>query len=170
MNIFEFLDTPYKNISTERSLMHYASQYYDPEKAHEYYMEHRKLKGRENTSVPDTGTGGGSSGKDSGGGAASSQATSSVSNKSSFEEEYERYMFQQNKRIARLQSRLSGLSKEARMLLKDEITAEIDAIREENMNKKYELKAKYGKGSGSGSSGKSALAEKSAAAFKAKWG
>lgn len=27
-------------------LKHYASPYYDPVKAHEYYMEHRKLKGR----------------------------------------------------------------------------------------------------------------------------
>ena len=27
-------------------LQHYASEYYDPVKAHEYYMQHRKLKGR----------------------------------------------------------------------------------------------------------------------------
>ena len=26
--------------------MAYSSQYYDPQKAHEYYMKHRKLKGR----------------------------------------------------------------------------------------------------------------------------
>lgn len=31
-------------------LMHYASKYYDPVKAHEYYMEHRKLVGRRKTS------------------------------------------------------------------------------------------------------------------------
>lgn len=29
----------------ENSLSHYASQYYDPAKAHEYYMKNRKLKG-----------------------------------------------------------------------------------------------------------------------------
>lgn len=28
------------------ALMHYASEYYDPEKAHQYYEEHKKLKGR----------------------------------------------------------------------------------------------------------------------------
>lgn len=28
------------------SLMHYASKYYDPVKAHEYYMQNRELKGR----------------------------------------------------------------------------------------------------------------------------
>lgn len=31
-------------------LMHYASPYYNPEKAHEYYMAHRKLVGRKSTS------------------------------------------------------------------------------------------------------------------------
>lgn len=36
--------------------MAYASQYYDPVKAHEYYMKHRKLKGRKSTSgLNDTG-------------------------------------------------------------------------------------------------------------------
>lgn len=34
-------------------LYHYASQYYDPVKAHEYYMEHRELKGR-STGMSDT--------------------------------------------------------------------------------------------------------------------
>lgn len=28
------------------TLSHYASEYYDPEKAHEYYMRNRQLKGR----------------------------------------------------------------------------------------------------------------------------
>ena len=27
-------------------LIHYASPYYDPQKAHEYYMKNRELKGR----------------------------------------------------------------------------------------------------------------------------
>jgi len=33
----------------EAFLAHYASQYYDPVKAHEYYMRKRKLKGRFST-------------------------------------------------------------------------------------------------------------------------
>lgn len=32
------------------SLLHYASKYYDPVKAHEYYEEHKQLKGRRSTS------------------------------------------------------------------------------------------------------------------------
>lgn len=33
----------------EAELMHYASPYYDPEKAHEYYMKNRELKNRKST-------------------------------------------------------------------------------------------------------------------------
>lgn len=34
---------------------HYASEYYDPVKAHEYYMQHRKLKGRQTSKLSDEG-------------------------------------------------------------------------------------------------------------------
>lgn len=36
-------------------LVHYASEYYDPAKAHEYYMKNRKLKGRSTSSLSDDG-------------------------------------------------------------------------------------------------------------------
>ena len=36
-------------------LRHYASQYYDPVKAHEYYMRTRELKGRSTSSLNDEG-------------------------------------------------------------------------------------------------------------------
>lgn len=36
-------------ISKRPELYHYASPYYDPVKAHEYYEEHKKLKGRRST-------------------------------------------------------------------------------------------------------------------------
>lgn len=35
-------------------LYHYASPYYDPVKAHEYYMEHRELKGHSTSGMSDT--------------------------------------------------------------------------------------------------------------------
>ena len=34
----------------KNTIAHYASKYYDPVKAHEYYMRTRKLKGRNSTS------------------------------------------------------------------------------------------------------------------------
>ena len=36
-------------------LRHYASPYYDPQKAHEYYMRTRELNGRSCTSLMDDG-------------------------------------------------------------------------------------------------------------------
>ena len=38
------------NNKVDDFLQHYASQYYDPVKAHEYYMRNRELKGRRSTS------------------------------------------------------------------------------------------------------------------------
>ena len=35
---------------SEDHLMHYASKYYDPVKAHEYYLRNRELKGRRSSS------------------------------------------------------------------------------------------------------------------------
>lgn len=37
------------------SLTHYESAYYDPEKAHEYYMQNRQLKGRTTSGLSDEG-------------------------------------------------------------------------------------------------------------------
>ena len=39
----------------DNNLMHYESDYYDPAKAHEYYMKNRKLKGRSTSGLSDTG-------------------------------------------------------------------------------------------------------------------
>lgn len=42
-----------KNRNNE--IFHYASEYYDPVKAHEYYEEHKKLKGRKRASLNEEG-------------------------------------------------------------------------------------------------------------------
>lgn len=36
-------------------IIHYASKYYDPQKAHEYYMQNRELKGRRKGRLNDDG-------------------------------------------------------------------------------------------------------------------
>lgn len=43
------------NESKTAVLMHYASKYYDPQKAHEYYMRTRELKGRSTSTLTDDG-------------------------------------------------------------------------------------------------------------------
>lgn len=165
MNITDLLSMPISSLRGD-SLKHYASEYYDPVKAHEYYEAHKQLKGRKKGTSEDTS----SDSKDTSGTPANSSKSKS-SKESSYEEEYERYHFETQKKISALQRRLGRLSKEARMLIADEIYAEIDKIREENMNKKYELKAKYGKGSGSSSgNGAGRFSETTSAAYKAKWG
>ena len=168
MKIEDLLNTPVSELRPN-SLKHYASEYYDPVKAHEYYEAHKQLKGRKKGTSEDTSSVSSSSGTATT--SANSGAKSSSSSKgSSYEEEYERYHFETQKKISALQRRLGRLSKEARLLLADEIYAEIDKIREENMNKKYELKAKYGKGSGSGNKGAGKFSDTTSAAYKAKWG
>lgn len=136
-------------IPEKDELMHYASKYYDPVKAHEYYMRTRELKGRSSSSSSSE-----SSSSSSTGAGTSGSSKSSSSSSGSFQEEYERYTFGVNLKIEKLRQRLGRMSKEAKMLMADEIYAEINALKEENMNKKYELKAKYGSSSGSSSSGK----------------
>lgn len=139
-------------IPNKGELKHYASEYYDPEKAHEYYMRTRELKGRKSSSNSDGSTSSNNSSNTSS--SNSSGSSSGSSNKSgSYEEEYERYSFETSKKIAQLQRRLGRMSKEAKLLMQDEIYAEIDRLKEDQMNKKFELKAKYGKGSSGSSSG-----------------
>ena len=167
MKIEDLLNTPVSELRSD-SLKHYASEYYDPVKAHEYYEEHKQLKGRKKKGTSEDTSSNDSSSTDSV--ASNGKSSSSKSKESSYEEEYERYHFQTQKKIAALQRRLGRLSKEARLLIADEIYAEIDKIREENMDKKYELKAKYGKGSGGGGKGAGKFAETTSAAYKAKWG
>lgn len=43
------IDNELDNLQNEFELKHYASPYYDPVKAHEYYMKNRELKGRKST-------------------------------------------------------------------------------------------------------------------------
>lgn len=39
-----------RNFLLNRTLIHYASEYYDPQKAHDYYLKNRELKGQRSTS------------------------------------------------------------------------------------------------------------------------
>lgn len=41
----------YRAVLNSRGLRHYASPYYDPVKAHEYYEEHKKLKGKRSSAA-----------------------------------------------------------------------------------------------------------------------
>lgn len=49
VNKLDDLDYELEQLENEFELKHYASPYYDPVKAHEYYMKNRELKGRKST-------------------------------------------------------------------------------------------------------------------------
>lgn len=51
----EMMQSGMEIIDTETFLAHYASKYYDPVKAHEYYEEHKQLKGRQKVTLTEEG-------------------------------------------------------------------------------------------------------------------
>lgn len=113
--------------------MAYSSKYYDPVKRHEYYMKHRKLKGRQQR-----------------------QSTASLSEEGKIaakevkngimaerKEAYDAIKEEMNKKIAELRQKLKDMPKFKRDKMKAEIQAEIKALREEAKEKKAKLKEEY---------------------------
>lgn len=108
----------------------YASQYYDPVKAHQYYEEHKKLKGRKSTAgLNDTGK------------------ASAKYVKEQLEAErksrVEQYKAEMNRKISELREMLKGMSKADRKRNKEEIYAKIQGLRAENKQIKAQLKEEY---------------------------
>ena len=106
----------------ERSdeLTHYASKYYDPVKAHEYYMRTRKLKGRQ-TAAPQT---------------AKEQIKSELEEKQAEKAETAANEFNTKKAaiqrdIATLRAKYMGMNKEERAANKMRTKREIDSLRKQ---------------------------------------
>lgn len=129
-------------------LKHYASPYYDPVKAHEYYMRTRELKGRTSTAKLN----------DEGKAAAAyvkNQLTTERKNKvqshknyttGKVDEETERakseiasYSEQTKGKIDNLRSRLKGMSKKQKERERPKIQAEIDKLRDQNKQKRLSI-------------------------------
>lgn len=110
--------------------MAYASKYYDPVKAHEYYMKHRKLK--EKNSRTST------KGLNEAGKIAAKEV------KEAIKAEKAEYLAKQkeimNAQIAALRERLKGMSKEERKQNKEAIMAQIKNLR--TMYKEHKAKVK----------------------------
>lgn len=144
-------------------LSHYASPYYDPVKAHEYYMKHRQLKGRTSTSdLNDTGKEAAALVKqrlleekkkkiqDSNDVKTStiqrSQEETQASNeqeKSSTSAKIESFSRQAQSRIDQLRDSLSTMSKEERQSSRETISKEIASIRDEVALNREQLNAAY---------------------------
>lgn len=139
-------------------LIHYASPYYDPVKAHEYYEAHKKLKGRKRSSLNDEGKAASDYVKerineeykekvsahktqtDSNIKNTREQATSDIkseseSTKASIKQHSERMKSQ----ISSLQAELKRMNRVDKANNRERIANEIASLREENASQKEKL-------------------------------
>lgn len=146
-------------------LLHYASPYYDPQKAHDYYMRTRELKGRKSTSgLNDKGketakyvreqlAAEKKSKTDASRNTANARvkATSEASSRNITaarerqQAQNESHSAAMKSKIETLRASLEGLSTEEKKARREEINAEIDRMREENNSRKEQLYAAYRK-------------------------
>lgn len=129
------------------SLTHYASPYYDPVKAHEYYMRTRQLKGRRSTA-----------------GLSSTQRETAAYVKSQLDEERKsktevlrndaessanQHKTEMQREIATLRAKFKGMSKEERAENRGAIQKEINRLRSLNASRRKAIMAQYAADAGS---------------------
>lgn len=141
-----------EEMSHSEELIHYASPYYDPEKAHEYYEKHKQLKGRTSTA-----------GLNEKGREAAKYVKEQINNekknniqtardtkdkeidsaKNTKNSSIEQHTAAMNSRIEQLKDRLSGMSKADKSANRENINSLIKSLREENAAKKDQLREQY---------------------------
>lgn len=125
----------------------YSSKYYDPEKAHQYYEEHKKLKGRKvsTSNLNDTGKN------------AASYVKEQINKekKESIESESKRYsnsIFEATSetkaKISQLQKKFKKLSTAQKKILGPKIKIELQKLKEENARKRLLLETRHSKNVG----------------------
>ena len=118
-------------------ISHYASQYYDPEKAHEYYMRTRELKGRKSTAgLNDDGKAAAKYVKEQ----LTSERKQVVSDKKD-EHTYinESYKDQMQSKIDSLRDKLKRMPKSEKRKYRETIQNQITMLREENKSRRKDL-------------------------------
>ena len=133
-------------------ILHYASPYYDPVKAHEYYIKHRELKGRASTSgLNDEGKAAASYAKE--------QLTTERKSQVEANKEYttnqidklreqkksniEAHKAATQSQIDRLKAKLSSMSSADKQKNRARITANISVLREQNAAERERLNAEF---------------------------
>lgn len=108
----------------------YASPYYDPEKAHEYYEQHKQLKGKKSTAkLNDKGK----------------ETAKYVKEKLKEEKKavLDQLKEQMKGKIDALRAKYKAMPKEQRKAMKEQIFAEIKALRAENKEARAKIKEEY---------------------------
>lgn len=157
------VDANLDDLEAELGLMHYASPYYDPVKAHEYYMKHRELKKRKSVAtlndkgkeaaryvkeqltserkekqqdVRDEANADVSSVKD--------QAARNIeSAREKKKQQIENHKAVMNAKIDNLRASLKGLKGEEKAEQSEKVKGEIAGLREENKRQRDELNEEY---------------------------
>lgn len=142
----------------EDELSHYASPYYDPVKAHEYYMKTRELKGRKTSTagLNDEGKGAATyvKGQIEGERKLRTEAASTTrrQNLESATEKAQKAIStgaaNTRRKVNDLRHKLSRMSKAEKLLNKGRIQSEIDTLREENSRERRQIQVQlqnYGK-------------------------
>lgn len=143
-------------------MKHYASPYYDPKKAHEYYMRTRELKGRSTSSLNDEGKKAARYVKnqlteerkkkieehkiktDTGINNRNAKMKEDLAvEKETTKEEITEYKDQAQLKIDRLRNTLSAMSKEQKAANKEKINALIAEVRADNTAQREKLNAAY---------------------------
>lgn len=122
---------------SEDSLAHYASKYYDPVKAHEYYERTKELKGRTSTArLNDAGKAAAKNVKDN----LSTERKGLVeAEKQAKDSKIEAKKAEIQNKIDVIRKRLEGMTAKSKSLVREKIQKEIDGLREENNAFRLEL-------------------------------
>ena len=149
---FDELEAELDAEEDDEELKHYASPYYDPVKAHEYYLKNRELKGRRSTAgLNDEGKNAARYVKEQLTSErkqkveAHKQETNSTidslrEQKKSAVEAHKNAM---QAKIDRLRAKLKGMSKEDKARNKERIYGQIDSLREDNKQVRQQLQEAF---------------------------
>ena len=133
-------------------ILHYASPYYDPVKAHEYYMKHRELKGRNSTAgLNDEGKAAASYVKEQ---LTTERKAKVEANKEDTANQIDKlreqkksnietYKAVMQSQIDRLKAKLSSMSSADKQKNRDRIAANIAVLREQNAAERERLNAEF---------------------------
>lgn len=130
----------------DKTLTHYASPYYDPVKAHEYYEQHKKLKGRSSTAgLNEKGREAAKYIKKS---LDEERANVTKSREAQKKRDLEQHSLSMATGIKNLQQRLLQMSPQEKAEHLGEIRNEVARLREQNAARREEILKNYAAASG----------------------
>lgn len=143
MDELDAFDSELDDLDSELNddLKHYASEFYDPAKAHAYYEKTKELKGRTSTAKLND------SGKEAAKYVKEQLTTKRKglvdAEKQSTKDKVEQHKTQTRVKIDSLRTQLKNMSKADKLMNRDSFQAEIDGLREENKTARDLLKEEF---------------------------